>query len=409
MTTLKHFLSIIMLMSLEFANAQTVWGVDNSRTETRDNAGLQGNQGALSGFFQSAAPVNYPTGASGWWHLLDVRHSNATNNYAMQFAGSFFDQQLWFRKTNSSPTQSWNRIITEANSQAVIGTATGVGGNLKLLDESNVYINMVFGSMASANNRSGLFLQSNGAITQVLNGNPAAGFAFRWLSAPSGTVNYYDDSNEKMRLTMNGYLGIGTTGPTAPLTVSTTASNMAIFQANTATNSFVTVKNNTGQLNLGIGNTNPHPYIWSSTDKLFIGSDGASPTLFVKGMSSGSVGIGTTSVNDVNYKLFVETGIRTKKVRVDVGPWADYVFDNNYRLRTLDELENFVNENKHLPEIPSADEVQKNGIDLGGNQALLLKKIEELTLYVIDQNKKIEDLKRENANIKEDIKLLKLK
>ncbi len=87
----------------------------SSRTDSRADAGLQGNAGAQSGFFQTSAPApasSWPTGASSWWHLIDVRHSNDGNNYAMQFAGSFFDQNLYFRKTNSSPSTPWVRILT---------------------------------------------------------------------------------------------------------------------------------------------------------------------------------------------------------------------------------------------------------------------------------------------------------
>ncbi|MBT0551021.1 hypothetical protein [Riemerella anatipestifer] len=62
--------------------------VAQSNTSTRDDAGLMGNQ-AASGFFETVDPKNYPVGADLWWHLLDVRHSNPNNNYAMQFSGSF--------------------------------------------------------------------------------------------------------------------------------------------------------------------------------------------------------------------------------------------------------------------------------------------------------------------------------
>lgn len=111
--------------------------------------------------------------------------------------------------------------------------------------------------------------------------------------------------------------------------------------------------------------------------------------------NSGQVGIGTsyeiTSFSDQACKLFVEGNIRSRKVRVDQQNWADYVFDPAYQLPTLKEVEDFIKRNKHLPDVPSAKEVKKNGIDLGDNQAVLLKKIEELTLYLIQQNKKIEE------------------
>jgi len=111
--------------------------------------------------------------------------------------------------------------------------------------------------------------------------------------------------------------------------------------------------------------------------------------------NSGQVGVGTSynvsSFNDASYKLYVEGGIRTRKVKVDQNTWADYVFHASYHLRPLSELEQYIQQNHHLPEVPSAEEVEKDGLNLGDNQATLLKKIEELTLYVIEQNKKQEE------------------
>jgi hypothetical protein len=74
--------------------------ISGQRTLTRDNAGLRGDAGAISGFFETSSPTNNYSGAASFQHLIDVRHTNTTNNYAMQIAGSFYDQQLWFRKTN---------------------------------------------------------------------------------------------------------------------------------------------------------------------------------------------------------------------------------------------------------------------------------------------------------------------
>jgi len=118
------------------------------------------------------------------------------------------------------------------------------------------------------------------------------------------------------------------------------------------------------------------------------------------GFFFGKVGIGTISMADNNFKLFVESGIRTRKVKVDQLAWPDYVFSPRYKLRTLKELEEFIKEFSRLPEIPSAKEVEENGLDLGDNQALLLKKIEELTLYVIEINKRVDKLSEENLELK---------
>jgi len=103
----------------------------------------------------------------------------------------------------------------------------------------------------------------------------------------------------------------------------------------------------------------------------------------------GQVGIGTTGINDANYKLFVQTGIRTRKIKVDQDNWSDYVFGKEYTLRPIAEVEKFIQQYQHLPEVPSAADVKKEGIDLGENQTVLLKKIEELTLYLIEQNRQL--------------------
>jgi len=80
--------------------------------------------------------------------------------------------------------------------------------------------------------------------------------------------------------------------------------------------------------------------------------------------------------------------------------WEDRVFENDYKLLTLTELENFITQNKHLPGIPTEADVLKNGIKTGEMDALLLNKVEELTLYLIEQNKKIDILIKENVELK---------
>ena len=100
------------------------------------------------------------------------------------------------------------------------------------------------------------------------------------------------------------------------------------------------------------------------------------------------------------YKLYVEQGILTEKVKVAVATspaWADYVFANDYKLKPLSEVETYVKENKHLPNVPSADELVKDGLDLGKMQATQMAKIEELTLYMIEMKKEIEVLKKQNG------------
>ena len=125
----------------------------------------------------------------------------------------------------------------------------------------------------------------------------------------------------------------------------------------------------------------------------------------------GDAGTGTIT-SPGTYRLYVQTGILTEKVKVAVrtsADWADYVFDKGYKLMPLNHLEAYIQENKHLPGIPSAKEVIQNGQDLGAMNAKLLEKVEELSLYLIQINKQIEELKIENEKQKEEISLLKKK
>jgi hypothetical protein len=107
--------------------------------------------------------------------------------------------------------------------------------------------------------------------------------------------------------------------------------------------------------------------------------------------TTGKVGIGTTNFTG-NYGLYVENGILTSEVMVkDPSQWYDIVFDDDYNLMKLDELEHFVQTNKHLPDVPNEESVMKEGYSLTKMNGILLKKVEELTLYIIDQQKMIEE------------------
>ncbi|MBN2165064.1 MAG: hypothetical protein JW717_02185 [Marinilabiliaceae bacterium] len=108
--------------------------------------------------------------------------------------------------------------------------------------------------------------------------------------------------------------------------------------------------------------------------------------------NDGKVGIGT---ENPQAELAVNGTILAKEVRVSVtdGDWPDYVFSDDYQLKNLNEVEGFINENNHLPDVPSAQAMEEEGVDLAKMNKVLLQKVEELTLYMIQQQKEIEALK----------------
>ncbi|MBN9300144.1 MAG: hypothetical protein J0I41_24310 [Filimonas sp.] len=110
----------------------------------------------------------------------------------------------------------------------------------------------------------------------------------------------------------------------------------------------------------------------------------------------GNVGIGTINPSE---KLSVDGNIRTRKVIVTQTGWPDYVFDSSYQIPSLDSVSSFIQVNKRLPDMPSAAVVEKDGHDLGEVQKQLLKKVEELTLYVIEQQKKIAEIEKCNRRL----------
>ena len=128
--------------------------------------------------------------------------------------------------------------------------------------------------------------------------------------------------------------------------------------------------------------------------------------------TNGKIYIGTTATYPTttgNYKLFVEGGILTEKVKValrSTANWADYVFEKNYELMPLKNVEEYIAAHKHLPGIDSANELTKKGLDLAEMQAKHMAKIEEMMLYIIEQNKTIEKNIKDIEELKKQVKVL---
>ncbi|QKJ31063.1 hypothetical protein HQ865_15305 [Mucilaginibacter mali] len=118
--------------------------------------------------------------------------------------------------------------------------------------------------------------------------------------------------------------------------------------------------------------------------------------------NSGNVGIGTT--NPQGYKLAVKGSLIAEEIKVKLSSsWPDYVFKPSYKLPTLAEVKTYIDKNQHLPDVPSADDVAKNGLDVGEMNKLLMKKVEELTLYLIGQDKAKQDQQKEIDLLKQQL------
>jgi hypothetical protein len=219
-----------------------------------------------------------------------------------------------------------------------------------------------------------------------------------------------------MTVLFNGRTQINTTGHTAALSQADATPKAALDVVSTNTGVLLprltTAQRNaivSGDLQNGLllYNTDSSVFqyyagsAWSSVGSS-AGGSGSGRWLFAGGTqfdTVNSVGIGTN--NTQGYKLAVNGNAIFTKIKVkSASTWPDYVFRKGYRLPGLKELEAYVSEHQHLPDVPSADEVKKDGQDVGGTQAVLLKKVEELTLYVIDLNKKVEALEKENVQLK---------
>jgi len=195
--------------------------------------------------------------------------------------------------------------------------------------------------------------------------------------------------NNHLNINSQGNIGIGTTSPTYNLHVKGTSYSGLTMESALGNDNFIEFKESTKQtFKVGI----------DSDKNLFkIARTNFNDNSFVVDYN-GSVGIGTTNLS--SWKLAVNGNIRAKEIKVETG-WSDFVFDKKYNLPSLKEVENHIKEKGHLKDIPSAKEVEQNGIFLGEMDSKLLQKIEELTLYTIEQEKKINELESLNSKLLE--------
>jgi hypothetical protein len=230
------------------------------------------------------------------------------------------------------------------------------------------------------------------------------------------------DGNKENVFPASGYAGIGILTPSAPLEIkrgagNTTRKNFLLKLSNEwasggqnepsimFSNGNITDPKNVSYWSIGARVSGDNTLKTAQTFKISYKSptDANEKEFFSVDSYEGRVKIGDVQTQYDGYKLYVEQGILTEKVKVavkDSKDWYDNVFAPDYQLLSLQKLEKFIQENKHLPDVPSTEEVMANGLDLGKMNATLLKKVEELTLYMISMKKELDETKASLQELK---------
>jgi hypothetical protein len=217
---------------------------------------------------------------------------------------------------------------------------------------------------------------------------------FRIVQRSNAVMTLWTNTVERMRIDQNGNVGIGTTAPSSKLQINELLSDSKPGGVVAATKSVFKLSrfgtpnysyNESAEFRIGHGG----PSVWGSKLELFV-NGGSNQTdipdqQVMTWLYNGNVGIGTSTPQET---LSVNGNIRSKQVKVEIANWPDYVFKKDYQLPSLTDVKAYIDKNQHLPEIPSEAEIAKNGLDLGEMNRLLLKKVEELTLYMIEKDKK---------------------
>lgn len=351
----------------------------------------------------------------------------------------FFDGKEWkpivseaksVAGTDGDWTTSGNAIIgTEfigtTNTQPLRFKVDGLQAGLLDLG-NNVFLGRASGMVISPSGSGGIY---NVGIGYAALNATTSGQSNIAIGGGAMQKNQTGSSNlavgaDVMYESLNGYQNVAI-GNNALRNGTTGSRNLAFGQS--------ALRTTNGDDNIGIGNDAGYSatgsrnifvgyqagYNETGSDKLYISSsntanplikgDFAASTLKVNSKTTGFFAVGdfdaaTPMPTPAGYRLIVQDGILTEKVKVALkttADWADYVFEPSYKLMSLDNVEAFTKENKHLPNVPSATEMANNGLDVSQTSKMFMEKIEELTLYMIEMNKEIKALKAENEKLKE--------
>jgi sporulation protein YlmC with PRC-barrel domain len=422
----------------------------NSGATTQNRSSLNGNTGYTvtvtdaNGCTKQGTILLSEPARSDWTMTGNTGSSPSTN-----YIGTTDNVDLVFR------TNGGERFRLKANGNVGIGTSSPVeklevNGGLKVsgsLTASTLQLTGLNIEVGSDPCNNFIIAGPNGNLTtyseDCFTNSPLAFWSTLGNTFPNninrfiGTINNYDfriktNNIERMIVKADGKVGIGTSNPSSLLDIKGTGNSSATSSlsiSNSTASSILFVRDD---VKIGVGTFSPEQMLsvnggvnidhsnsnnGTIDNALKFGGNNSGEGIgskrtqgsgqyaldFYTSYSSrmtitndGKVGIGIDpSTTGGTYKLYVDGGIASREVKVMLGNFPDYVFSDDFSLMSLKELEEFIKINKHLPEIPSAKEVEdKQGFEVGDMQLKLLKKIEELTLYIIQQQKEIDGLRQ---------------
>lgn len=239
-----------------------------------------------------------------------------------------------------------------------------------------------------------------------------------WNDIIFGTTNVSGQTTDRFFFKSSGMFGIGTNSPNSKLTINGGINNVYSYST-TATDQpgFVVGDNTTYATSTQI--LYLKNYNSDITATIFgqiagnwsvVATDGTnSKGLLFGTLTNDPIILGTNNTERMriaaNGNAVLYGKFEAKEIKVQLAPTADFVFNEDYNLKEITEVESFIKENKHLPNFPSGKEIEENGVNLGEMNAKLLQKIEELTLYVIDLNKKVGELEKWNKVLEEKLNI----
>ncbi len=406
---------IIFIVTISFAHGQQ-WTGNNTTTDPISRTGsiglgispvykldVYGPANDFKARFQG--PDGYITigpANSGWAHIYTDRPAFIFNQSVWSFPGVF-----------SSFNTSDLSLQTNGTTRLTISNATGNVG----VGQANPYSQSRLHIKSPSATPWGLITEAsgNGKIIGLGHDGTTGYISTSYLDASGYSPLSLQTSNtNRLFIAVDGKVGIGTNAPQNNFEVLGSGQILR----NTIASDYTSLRLYNNQNNLmraleidysgsSYGGTllNSGP----TGESASIGTTGAYPLVFGTSntarmtiTSGGNVGVGTYSPDE---KLTVKGKIHTEEVRVDLSvPAPDYVFEKDYDLTPLSHIEKFIQANKHLPEVPSAKQMEQDGVNLKEMNMILLKKIEELTLHLIEKDKKLTEVEKRLEQLEEKLR-----